>query len=288
MFLGYGIHQVLKALVAIEASRRLSEDRQSGALELLLVTPLPISNILAGQRRALRETFRWPMIFAALVNLFMFLLITGKNPMHMNGNDGVVFCEMFIGGAIMLVLDAFALSWVGMSMALKKRDIIAPFTRPSREMLPPWLAVLLFIFLGIGGTHISSGDMIAAVGLWLFGSAVVDLVPGGRGPGWTGWPASRTFGPAECSDRKAASGCGENGSCSSLIRDHEVSSRRREAEIKRRIVVPRFESFLVHANCPGWSGNIRRAGGGTRAGRVTFSSHCLPNLFSTTQTARKA
>src|SRR6267142_843314 len=180
MFLGYGIHQVLKALIAIEASRRLSEDRQSGALELLLVTPLPISNILAGQRRALRETFRWPTIFAALVNLCMFLLITGKNPMHMNGNDGVVFCEMFIGGAIMLVLDAFALSWVGMSMALKKRGhhcaIYATF---ARVMLPPWLAVLLFIFLGIGGTHISSGDMIAAVGLWLFGSAVVDLVQAG-------------------------------------------------------------------------------------------------------------
>jgi ABC-type transport system involved in cytochrome c biogenesis permease component len=180
MFLGYGIHQVLKALIAIESSRRLSEDRQSGALELLLVTPLSIAKILSGQRRALRETFRWPIIFAGLVNLCMFLLITGGNPVGMRGEARVVFCEIFIGGAVLLVLDAVALSWVGMSMALKKRGhhraIYATF---ARVMLPPWLAILLFIFLGIGGAHFSSGDMIGFVGLWMFGSAIVDLVQAG-------------------------------------------------------------------------------------------------------------
>jgi ABC-type transport system involved in cytochrome c biogenesis permease component len=177
MFLGYGIHQVLKALIAIEASRRLSDDKQSGALELLLVTPLSISRILSGQRRALRETFRWPIIFAALVNVCMVLMITGKNPQGIRGDELVVFCEIFICGAILLPLDAFALSWVGMSMAMKKRGhhraIYATF---ARVMLPPWLAVMMFIFLGIGGTHMSTGDMIGFVGLWFFGSAIVDII----------------------------------------------------------------------------------------------------------------
>jgi ABC-type transport system involved in multi-copper enzyme maturation permease subunit len=176
MFLGYGIHQVFKALIAIEASRRLSDDRQSGALELLLVTPLSISKILSGQRRALRETFRWPILFAALVNLCMLLMITGKNPQGIRGDERAVFCEMFICGAILLPLDAFALSWVGMSMAMKKRGhhraIYATF---ARVMLPPWLAVMMFIFLGIGGTHMSTEDMIGFVALWFFGSALVDI-----------------------------------------------------------------------------------------------------------------
>jgi ABC-2 family transporter protein len=180
MFLGYGIHQVLKALVAIEASRRLSEDRQSGALELLLVTPFPISKILDGQRRALREIYRWPTILAALVNLCMFLLITGKNPMGMQGDDRVIFSEMFIGGAILLPLDSLALSWVGMAMAIKNpahhRAIYASF---ARIMLPPWLAILLFIFMGIGGTHINSGDMIKLVGMWLFGCVMLNLAQAG-------------------------------------------------------------------------------------------------------------
>ena len=179
MFLGYGIHQVLKAFIAIEASRRLSDDRQSGALELLLVTPLSISKIVSGQRRALREIFRWPMIFAALLNLCVFLLLTVENPLRM-GNDRVIFCEMYIGGAIVLVLDASALSWVGMAMAMKKRGhhraIYATF---ARVMLPPWLAILLFIFIGIGGARINRDEMIGFVGLWLFGSVLVDLIQGG-------------------------------------------------------------------------------------------------------------
>jgi ABC-type Na+ efflux pump permease subunit len=177
MFLSYGIHQVLKALFTIEASRRLSEDRQSGALELLLVTPLSVSRILSGQRRALAEAFRWPMIFVAILNLCMFLLITGGNPVHMNGTDRVVFSEMFIGGALLLVLDALALTWVGMSMALKKRGHHrAIYSTFARVMLPPWLAILLFIFLGIGGAHINGNDMIGFVGFWLFGCAMIDLV----------------------------------------------------------------------------------------------------------------
>jgi ABC-type transport system involved in cytochrome c biogenesis permease component len=180
MFLGYGIHQVLKTLIAIEASRRLSEDRQSGALELLLVTPLPISNILSGQRRALWEIYRWPMIFTALINLCLFLLLTGRNPFHMHGDDRVIFSEMLIGGALMLPLDAFALSWVGMSMGMKKRGHNrAIYATLGRVMLPPWLAVLLFIFLGIGGTHISSGDMIGFVGFWFFGCVFLDIFQAG-------------------------------------------------------------------------------------------------------------
>lgn len=180
MFMGYGIHQVLKALIAIESSRRLSEDRQSGALELLLVTPLSIANILSGQRRALKETYRWPIALAAIVNLCLFLLVTGENPMRMQGEARAVFCEMFIGGAVLLPLDAFALGWIGMSMAMKKRGhqraIHATF---ARVMLPPWLAILLFIFLGIGGTHWNSSDMVAIVGLWFFGSAMVDIFQAG-------------------------------------------------------------------------------------------------------------
>jgi hypothetical protein len=177
MFLSYGIHQVFKALITIEASRRLSEDRQSGALELLLVTPLSISKILSGQRRALSESFRWPLIFVAMVNVGMFLLIVGRNPLHMNGNDRVVFSEMFIGGGFMLVLDSLALTWVGMSMALKKRGHHrAIYTTLARVMIPPWLAIFLFIFLGIGGVRINTSDMIAFIGIWLFGCTIFDLV----------------------------------------------------------------------------------------------------------------
>lgn len=180
MFLGYGIHQVLKAFIAIEASRRLSEDRQSGALELLLVTPLPISKILSGQRRALREIYLFPIFLAALINLGMLLLITGKNPMAMHGDDRVIFSEMFIGGGLILPLDAFALAWIGMSMGMKKRGHHrAIYSTFARVMLPPWLAIFLFVFLGISGTHMNSNDMIGMVGFWFLGCIILDLFQAG-------------------------------------------------------------------------------------------------------------
>lgn len=180
IFMGYGLHQVLKALVAIEASRRLSDDRQSGALELLLVTPLSSSDILSGQRRALQQTYRWPVLVVALTNLCLLLLITGKNPLRMSGTDQVVFLEIFICGAVLLPLDAFALGWIGMSMAMKKRGHHrAIFATLARVMLPPWLAVMIFFFLGIGGIHWSSGDMIVVIGLWFLGCVVVNLVQAG-------------------------------------------------------------------------------------------------------------
>ncbi|MGA2865795.1 MAG: ABC transporter permease subunit, partial [Verrucomicrobiota bacterium] len=53
MLASYVMHQVLKYLVAVEASRRWCDERRSGTLESLLVTPISAEAILAGQRRAL-------------------------------------------------------------------------------------------------------------------------------------------------------------------------------------------------------------------------------------------
>ena len=55
MFLAFVMHLLLKVFVATEASRRLNEDRRSGALELLLVSPLSISQIISAQTAALRQ-----------------------------------------------------------------------------------------------------------------------------------------------------------------------------------------------------------------------------------------
>ncbi|MGH7973773.1 MAG: hypothetical protein ACREIC_34080, partial [Limisphaerales bacterium] len=56
-FLSYALHQFFKYAVALDATRRLSEDRRSGALELLLVSPVPEEDLIAGQERGLRRRF---------------------------------------------------------------------------------------------------------------------------------------------------------------------------------------------------------------------------------------
>ena len=52
IFMSYGLHLIYKCLVAAEASRRLSEDRHSGALELLLATPVAPREIIRAQQAA--------------------------------------------------------------------------------------------------------------------------------------------------------------------------------------------------------------------------------------------
>ena len=59
----------LKVWVVIEAGQRLAEDQKSGALELLLSSPLKVEDILRGQMLALRRQFLWPLLVVIVVEL---------------------------------------------------------------------------------------------------------------------------------------------------------------------------------------------------------------------------
>ena len=67
------LHSVLKIWVASEACQRLNQDRHNGALELLLSTPLKVTEILRGQLLALRRQFLGPVVVVLLAD-FLFLV----------------------------------------------------------------------------------------------------------------------------------------------------------------------------------------------------------------------
>jgi 4-amino-4-deoxy-L-arabinose transferase-like glycosyltransferase len=114
----------------------------SGALELLLVTPLSIKQILAGQRRALWRHFR--------VTLFIILLLFPVLIWHMNRQspndpvDGVIF----VGNMVVLLADFHALGWVGMWAGLRTRHHRAVLVTLLQIMVVPWL---LYFVLGVAG-----------------------------------------------------------------------------------------------------------------------------------------
>ena len=62
LLLFYGLHTLLKCWIGWEASRRLLDDREQGALELLLTTPLPERQIIAGWLLGLRRRFLKPFL----------------------------------------------------------------------------------------------------------------------------------------------------------------------------------------------------------------------------------
>src|SRR5437867_3229435 len=103
--------------VGIQASRFFSETRRTGALELLLCTPLTTEEIIKGHWLTLRRRFLAPV--AAVVGLVLLLLVFG---LVEAGRDFMLFA-VFMGGKCLFLVAAFiadllAAGWVGMLMGL--------------------------------------------------------------------------------------------------------------------------------------------------------------------------
>jgi len=171
----YGLHHVLKWLIAIEASRRFNQERQSGTLESVLVTPLSVGGIIAGQRRALVATFLWPLLLAYTINTISFVYVLVADPLPRWNAFKVIVCEICIGGALMLAVDFQALTWVGMWMGLTKprhhRAILATL---ARIMLVPWVAIFVLVLLTIGGGSIDFSTFLNLSLLWFGLAAVIE------------------------------------------------------------------------------------------------------------------
>ena len=177
-FSAFAIHLVAKYLVAVEATRQLGEDRRSGALELLLVTPLPEAQILSGQQQALRRrswVLLWTLLFVKRVHVSGGM--TASKALHFSRTDRVLFSELFIGGMIVALLDFRALQTVGMCVALRAgRHQRAVLGTLGRVMLVPWAGCFLWFFLSVTNAIRPSQDGLAATfALWFVIGIVCDL-----------------------------------------------------------------------------------------------------------------
>ena len=164
------LHGLLKYELAGEACRRFAEDRQSGALELLLATPLSVSEILQGQRRALWRRFAGP--------LTVMLVVDGL--MTVGGMDGArsgpeEFLAVMLAGMAMLVVDASALAWLGMWQGLTSRNYTLAWVKTMFWVL--WLPWVVFVVVSItlaatGGRNIKFGGVVL---LWVALGVVADV-----------------------------------------------------------------------------------------------------------------
>jgi ABC-type transport system involved in multi-copper enzyme maturation permease subunit len=178
LFFAFGLHLVVKVLIATEASRRINQDRQSGALELLLATPISVDAILSGQKKALLRHFTPALAVLVVVNVALAgVMVTDVGPLHMDAESQGMFSELFIGGLLVLVTDFYALGWVGMWRGLNAvkhhRAVIGTI---GRILGPCWLAIFFFIFAQprLGG----QGEVEFMFALWFAAGAVVDVLFG--------------------------------------------------------------------------------------------------------------
>ncbi len=176
-------HTLLKVGLSGEACRRFSEDRRSGALELLLAAPLDVETILRGQRLALWRQFARPTLVVLLADAA--LMLTGYSFAYSEGGSWVM---LWLVGAGMLVWDLHALSWVSPWMGLNSRNPNrASLAALARICSLPWLAFGALIalygffeaFLGFR-YHLSERLVLAGLILgWAALGAAANLIFGG-------------------------------------------------------------------------------------------------------------
>jgi ABC-type transport system involved in cytochrome c biogenesis permease component len=182
-FVAIGLHVTAKLLVAVESARRFSQDRQSGALELLLATPLRVQAILDGQRQALATHFKGALWVLCLVNVALAGWVLGfPGPLEMDPEDQGIFIELFAGGFLVLLLDFRALVWAGMWNGLSARNHPRAALRTvGQVMLIPWVMMFLLIFME---RHVNgAGEAALIFALWFGAGIVVDVVVIARAKG---------------------------------------------------------------------------------------------------------
>jgi len=136
---GLLVQGVLKCWLGSEACRRFGSDRKSGALELLLSTPLSVKEIIHGQLMALWKQFAAP-VAVVLIADFLFL---------MSKRNNTVWAWMCVASMIIFIVALIALSWLGMWTGLRGRHANrAAAGALARVLTLPWVlwAILLLVF----------------------------------------------------------------------------------------------------------------------------------------------
>jgi ABC-type transport system involved in cytochrome c biogenesis permease component len=109
------VHSILKLWIASEASRQFAQDKRSGALELLVSTPLRVREIIHGQVSSLFRQFFVPVLLVLGVD-FLFLMEGQRG----NNWDWTLVC---LAGMSILVADMVALAWLGMWRGLSTGQV---------------------------------------------------------------------------------------------------------------------------------------------------------------------
>lgn len=171
------LHFAFKLWLASEVCSRLIEDRRSGALELLLSTPLTVQQIAHGQTLALRRIFLKPALLMLLAEFALFCNMFGQ-PRALSSRAEIMLA-MFAAPATLL-LDFWCLKWVGLWLSLRGKSIERVLVGTTvRVMALPW--IVFVALLGAYGAanlfgmrlRIEDHDVFAT---WIFLSLALPLL----------------------------------------------------------------------------------------------------------------
>ena len=165
------------------ACSAFSRDRDNGALELLLSTPLRIEDVLAGHRRALNRQFLAPITTMVVVELVLFVMaiagMADSARVNMDRADQGILSIAMLANIGIFIADYHAGKWVGWwSSVVAKSASSAVTSVYVRLMIGPWFAAGMMIIL----TYIFSDQMhevvvgLFALAAWVATSLWADVV----------------------------------------------------------------------------------------------------------------
>lgn len=177
------LHVITRTQLSLAATRRWSEDRRSGAFELLLVTPVSAEEVIAAQLDALRTAFRRARLTLLAMNAALLLMIVlFPRQLRMQGGTWQIFLVFFAGGAVLTLADFPALRWLGLREALRAPSQVKAAARAfGWVMVIPWLA---FGVTFLAAVHQRAADAAVVFLLWVLGCLVYDFWLVGRSRLW--------------------------------------------------------------------------------------------------------
>ncbi len=140
-----GLHLFLAFWVAAQASYSFANARASGALELLLSTPVTVASIVQGHFCGLRNVFLRPVLYLILIEICVITFGFGCFWKDFNLDTGTVLGFIYVGLLIPLfLLDLYAAGWFGLWMGLISKKPAHAVTKTSLFVL-----VLPYLFCGL-------------------------------------------------------------------------------------------------------------------------------------------
>lgn len=164
LFGSYGVNVLFKVFLAVESSRRFNQDRRTGALELLLTSPLPVSLILQGQHLAIRRA-----LFPALLGVAAMFLLWMLDYEVLREFVVMLPCSL-----LLLLYDAEAIRWFGMLHGLKTRRLTGAVTRTVVQVIGIPVAVFMLVIFASRG--MGQYEAQAFVFLWTLGCVIYNTI----------------------------------------------------------------------------------------------------------------
>lgn len=128
-----------KFFVAWHASGIMADERRAGGLEILLTTPIATRELLAGKMRAIQRQFLPALVFALVVQW-----LSGTHSWAMNKSITAEATLLF-AMMITLLIDVYAIAWIGLWQGLHARDRASALFRTSLlGLFAPWIPPVLF------------------------------------------------------------------------------------------------------------------------------------------------